>query len=53
MSKDAWIAEYERCMDDLASEIITDDDARAILRKLGFDQLETEEHIEAAKECAE
>lgn len=53
MSKDLWIAEYEQCMEDLASEVITDDDARAILRKLGFDQFETEEHIEAAKESAE
>lgn len=53
MSKDLWIAEYERCMEDVASEVITDDDARAILRKLGFDQYETEDHINAAKECAE
>lgn len=53
MSKDLWIAEYEQCMEDVASEIITDDDAGAILRKLGFDQYETEEHIESAKECTE
>ena len=47
MSKDFWIIEYERVGEDLASGEIGIEEAAQRLKSLGFDPLETQNHIDA------
>ena len=56
MSKDQWIADYERVFDDYGRDVerhgeeYAEAQARATLKSLGFDPAEIDDNISAMKE---
>lgn len=48
MSKDQWLADVERILDDAVCEQMTREDAIAALKRMGFDPPEAEKMLNEA-----